>query len=198
MKKVKTKGFITVVLILLVVGLGYYTHLINKTRRQKNTTTKTEVEQLLEYDFEDNYPKTVRETVKLHCKYLKNAYGLKFDEEQLPTANSNMRNLYDEELLAYNSEGQQFEELKKEISLYNDKKQKFISYSLEEASQIEYNTEDGKDYAKTTVTLNITVGTAPIYVEQEYLLRKDESGRWKILGWQALKSDADKNEGNVE
>lgn len=191
MKKGNTKGFVIIILILVVVGLGFYTYLINQAKRHQKTTSKTEVEQLLEYDFEENYPKTVKETVKLHCKYLKNAYGLKFEEEQFPIANSNMRKLYDEELLAYNSEEQQFEELKKEISLYKDKKQKFIGYSLEESSQIQYNTEDGKDYAKIEVTLNITVGGAPVYVEQEYLLRKDESGKWKILGWQTLQSDSD-------
>lgn len=198
MKKWNTKGFAMVILILVIAGLGYYISLINQTKKQKDTTSKTEKQQLLEYDFEEDYPKTVRETVKLHCKYLKNAYNGKFKEEELPVANSNMRKLFDEELLAHNSEEQQFERLKKDIALYNEKKQKFVSYSLEESSQIQYNTEDGKDYAKTTATLNITVGSTAVFVEQEYLLRKDESGKWKILGWQTVQPDADKNEGDVE
>lgn len=198
MKKWNTKGFAMVILILVIAGLGYYISLINQTKKQKDTTSKTEKQQLLEYDFEEDYPKTVRETVKLHCKYLKNAYNGKFKEEELPVANSNMRKLFDEELLAHNSEKQQFEGLKKDIALYNEKKQKFVSYSLEESSQIQYNTEDGKDYAKTTATLNITVGSTAVFVEQEYLLRKDESGKWKILGWQTVQPDADKNEGDVE
>lgn len=198
MKKWNTKGFAMVILILVIAGLGYYISLINQTKKQKDTTSKTEKQQLLEYDFEEDYPKTVRETVKLHCKYLKNAYNGKFKEEELPVANSNMRKLFDEELLAHNSEEQQFEGLKKDIALYNEKKQKFVSYSLEESSQIQYNTEDGKDYAKTTATLNITVGSTAVFVEQEYLLRKDESGKWKILGWQTVQPDADKNEGDVE
>lgn len=196
MKKVNTKGFTMVVFILVIAGLGYYTYLNNQTRKQQDTTSKSEIQQLLEYDFEENYPKTVRETVKLHCKYLKNAYNEKFEEEDLYTVNKNIRKLFDEELLEYNSEDHQLQGLKNDIELYKEKKQKFTSYSLQEASQIQYNTEDGKDYAKTTVTLNFTVDSVVVSAEQEYLLRKDENGYWKILGWQTVKNSSEQNKGD--
>lgn len=198
MKKINTKSFTMIILVLVIAGLGFYTYLINQTKKQQKTVYKTEAQQLLEYDFEENYPKTVRETVRLHCKYLKNIYNRKFGEEDLSVVNSNIRKLFDEELLTYNPEEQQLQELKKDIALYKEKKQKFVSYSLEESSQVEYNTEEEKEYAKITATLNITVDSVAVFVEQEYLLRKDESGRWKILGWQSVKPDVDENKGDVE
>ncbi len=198
MKKINTKSFTMIILVLVIAGLGFYTYLINQTKKQQKTVYKTEAQQLLEYDFEENYPKTVRETVRLHCKYLKNVYNRKFGEEDLSVVNSNIRKLFDEELLTYNPEEQQLQELKKDIALYKEKKQKFVSYSLEESSQVEYNTEEEKEYAKITATLNITVDSVAVFVEQEYLLRKDESGRWKILGWQSVKPDVDENKGDVE
>ncbi len=198
MKKINTKSFTMIILVLVIAGLGFYTYLINQTKKQQKTVYKTEAQQLLEYDFEENYPKTVRETVRLHCKYLKNVYNRKFGKEDLSVVNSNIRKLFDEELLTYNPEEQQLQELKKDIALYKEKKQKFVSYSLEESSQVEYNTEEEKEYAKITATLNITVDSVAVFVEQEYLLRKDESGRWKILGWQSVKPDVDENKGDVE
>jgi len=198
MKKINTKSFTMIILVLVIAGLGCYTYLINQTKKQQKTVYKTEAQQLLEYDFEENYPKTVRETVKLHCKYLKNVYNGKFEEEDLSFVNSNIRKLFDEELLTYNPEEQQLQGLKKDIALYKEKKQKFVSYSLEESSQVEYNTEEEREYAKITATLNITVDSVAVFVEQEYLLRKDESGRWKILGWQSVKPDVDENKGDVE
>ena len=39
----------------------------------------------------------------------------------------------------------QLQNLKDEIKLYEDSKWKFVSYSLAEASQVENNTEDGKE-----------------------------------------------------
>lgn len=198
MKKMNTKSFTMVVLLLVIVGLGYYTHLNNQTNKKNEKSSPSEKQQLLEYDFEKNYPKTVRETVKLHCKYLKNAYNGKFEEDELYTVNSNIRQLFDEELLAYNSEEQQLQGLKTDIALYKDKKQKFTGYSLEEASQIQYNTEDGREYAKTAVTLNFSISSTAVSVEQEYLLRKDNDGKWKILGWQTVEPASGKTEGDVK
>lgn len=198
MKNMNTKSFTIVVFIVVIAGLGYYTHLNNQTKKQKEWNTPTEVQQLLEYDFEGNYPKTVRETVKLHCKYLKNAYNGKFNDEDLYTANLKIRELFDEDLLANNPEEQQLKGLKDDIALYEQNKQKFTGYSLQESSQIKYNTEDGKDYAKIMATLDFTVSSAAISVEQEYLLRKDENGKWKILGWQTVKTGENQNKGDAK
>ena len=88
--------------------------------------------------------------------------------------------------------------MKNDIALYTEKKQKITGYSLEEPSQIQYNTEEGKDYAKTTVTLNLSVASTAVSVEQEYLLRKAEDGKWKILGWQTVVPASEDNEGDVQ
>ena len=198
MKNMSTKSFTIIVFIIVIAGLGYYTCLNNQTKKQKELNTQTEAQQLLEYDFEGNYPKTVRETVKLHCRYLKNAYNGKFSEEDLYTVNLKIRELLDEDLLANNPEEQQLQGLKDDIALYEENKQKFTGYSLQESSQIKYNTEDGKDYAKISATLNFTVGSAALSVEQEYLLRKDENGKWKILGWQTVKTGENQNKGDAK
>jgi LPS O-antigen subunit length determinant protein (WzzB/FepE family) len=198
MKQKGTKGFVIGIIIFMAALLGYYVYLNNKTKDQQEVTSQTEEEKLLNYDFEENYPKTVRETVKLHCRYLKSAYNGKFTDEELETVNSQIRNLFDEELLENNPEAQELQGLKDDIELYQEKKQKFVNYTLEEASQIQYNTEDDKKYAKTTVTLTLSVGSTMVSVEQQYLLRQDEEGRWKILGWQTEQTDSTENEGDTE
>ena len=45
----------------------------------------------LKNDFQDNYPKTVRETVKLHCRYMKLAYNNEFSKDELIDANKKIR-----------------------------------------------------------------------------------------------------------
>lgn len=198
MKKLGTKGFTTIVLLIMIIGLVYYTYLNNTTNDRQEVSTGTETEQLLNYDFENNYPKTVRETVKLHCRYLKSAYNNAFTEEELVTANRNMRQLFDEELLQYNAEDEQLQGLKDEIQLYADNKQKFVSYSLAEASQVQYNTEDGEEYAKIKVTIGLKVGSDTLSGDEEYILRQDENGRWKILGWQAVDKNTTEDKGDAE
>lgn len=198
MKKTSVKGFTTIVLLIMIIGLGYFTYLNNTTNNRQEVSEGTEKENLLNYDFENNYPKTVRETVKLHCQYLKSAYNNTFTEDELFVVNQNIRQLFDEELLQQNAEDKQLQGFKDEIQLYEDSKQKFASYSLAEASQVRYNTENNKEYAKIKVTVNLNVGTGVISEEEEYILRKDKNGNWKILGWQSVNKSTTEDEGDAE
>lgn len=188
------KGFTTVILLFVIIGLLFFTYLSNRTNKSPDVTTDSEAQQLLNYDFENEYPKTPRETVKLHCDYLKNVYGDKFAEEDLYTVNKNIRQLFDMELLEINAENEQLKKMKDELLLYKENKQKIVSYSLPEGSQVEKNTENGVEYAKMKVTLNFRVGSSPVSATQEYILRKDSMGQWKILGWQTISSSNNKGE----
>lgn len=197
MKKVGNTKFIMIVLVVMMLGLTYYTYLNNK-KSNREVNVASESEQLLEYDFEKNYPKTVRETVKLHCRYLKAAYNEGFSEEELFTANQKIRQLFDEELLEANSPERQLQGLKTEIELFKENKQKLVSYTLAEASQIEHNTEDGIEYAKMKVTLTLKVGASTMSADQEYILCKDAEDKWKILGWQAVKNNKTEKKGDTK
>jgi len=198
MKRIGTKGFTLIVFFIVIAGLGYYTYLHNNTAGNQEVPEKSEKESLLNYDFENDYPKTVRETVKLHCRYLKCAYNNEFSEEELFTVNQQMRKLFDAELIEHNPEDEQLQKLKEEIQLYVDNKRKFISYSLAEASQIQYNTEEGADYAKIKVTIVLKLESAIVSGEEEYILRKDADGKWKILGWQAVNNKEAEDKGDAK
>jgi len=140
-----------------------------------------------------DYPKTVRETVKLHCRYLKYTYntGLtkECSEDDVFVLNQKMRQLFDDELLDLNTPEKQLEALKKDILLYQSNKQKFVSYTLAEPSQIEYNTEGDTEYAKMTVNVAMTMDGASFAMDEEYILRKNQEGQWKILGWMVVGQD---------
>ncbi len=192
------KGFTMAVLLMVIAGLSYYTYLNNKATTEKESAKMSETQQLLEYNFVDAYPKTVRETVKLHCKYLKNAYNEAFTEDELFTVNKQIRQMFDDELLEYNPQEQQLQGLKDEIARYKENKQKFIGYKVAESSQIKYNTRNDKEYAKIRVTITLQVGTTNQTADEEYILRKDEEGRWKILGWQAENNQTIRAKGETD
>ncbi|MDE5864648.1 MAG: hypothetical protein K2H34_09905, partial [Lachnospiraceae bacterium] len=167
-KKMGTRGFTTVILLLVIIGLAFYTYLNNHAGNKQEVKKSSEVDKLVNYDFENDYPKTVRETVKLHCNYMKNAYNNKFTEDELFTVNRNIRCLFDEELLAINTEEQQLQGLKDELLLYEENKQKLVSFSLAEGSQVQYNTENEKEYAKIKVTLTLSADSVTVSVQEEY------------------------------
>lgn len=186
MKKMNTKGFVLLIIVLMIVGLFYYVYLNDNAGKSQSVTSSSETEKLLNYDFENDYPKTVRETVKLHNNYLKTAYNGGFSEEELSIVNHNIRQLFDADLLEYNDEVKQLSGLKSEIQTYQEEKRKIVNFSVAEGSQVQYNTEEGKEYAKIKVTLVLKIEGSTVSVDEEYILRQDDEGRWKILGWQAI------------
>lgn len=196
-KKLGIRAFTTVVLLLVILGLWYYTYLNNKTANQQEVTQLSETEKLLQYDMDADYPKTVRETVKLHLRYLKCAYNGEFTEDELFTVNQKIRCLLDEDLLDYNPEEKQLQGLKDDVADYTENKKRFVSYTLAEGSQVTYNTENGEDYAKMKVTINLKAGSTQASGEEEYLLHKDADERWKIVGWQIVSSDTE-SKGDTE
>lgn len=193
MKKIDTKAFTLFILVVVIAGLFYYTYLNDKSGKKQDTTVPSETEKLLDYDFENDYPKTVRETVKLHNTLIKYAYSGNLSDEELVKINKNIRQLFDEELLANNSESDQLEGLMNEIEQYEKEKKKIVSFTVAEGSQVEYNTEGETEYAKTKVTLVMKIESYSLSVDQEYLLRKDSEGRWKILGWQTVNNEDESN-----
>lgn len=193
-KEAGTKGFTLAAIIVVIGVIGFYITMSNRFSGRQAVKNTSEIEKLLNYDFQENYPKTVRETVKLHCRYMKMAYNNEFSKEELFDANRKIRELMDDELLAYNTEEAQLKSLEQDIQYYKDNKQKYVSYTLPEASQIKYNTEDDVEYAKMRVGVIIRIDNATMKGDQEYLLRKDNMGRWKILGWMADMSSAGSSE----
>lgn len=196
MKNNGTKVFTLMISLVAIIALGYYIHLNNNAPTHHSPTVNSEREKLLNYDMDHDYPKTVREAVKLHCRFLKYVYGDDFKKEgnddDLFALNKKIRQLYDEELLENNSMDAQLAALRSEIEMYETTKRKFVSYSPAEASQIEYNTVEGVEYAKIRVTVAMLVDGASFSLDEEYILRKDQNARWKILGWQAVKPDSKK------
>ncbi len=197
MKKKGANTFTILVFILVIVCLAVYVVISNRTKQTTSGDDASEVEKLLSYDFAEDYPKTVKETVRLHCRYMKCAYNNEFSEDELDKMNQQVRNLYDQELLDYNEESAQLDALKQDIQYYADNKQKIVSYSFGEDSQIEYNTQDQVDYAKIKVKVMLRVDSAPGEAEEEFILRKNDEGQWKILGWQAVKESSE-DKGDAE
>ena len=120
MKKQKTNVFTFRVILIVLAVLTVYFVVGNRAKKGPDAEDSSEVDKLLNYDFTDQYPKTVKETVRLHCRYMKCAYNNEFTEEELKKANQQIRNLYDDELLDYNEESAQLASLKEDIQYYAD------------------------------------------------------------------------------
>lgn len=181
--------FVIVIAIFVVIFLVYFNHLSNNSSKRKAKVEKSEIEILTGYDMVNDYPKTPRDVVKLHCKFMKTLYKTKdISDEELVVLNQQVRNLYSSELLKYNPENDNLVDLKKNIQKTKDEGYTYQMYELPEASQVTQYTKDSVEYATLEVALTVDTSDGKGYVYERYVLIK-ENNQWKIHVWGPVPAD---------
>lgn len=178
--------------VLVCMMVGYYFYLSNRTTAAKERAAQSEitaVQNILLRNLEADYPPTPKEVIKYYSELTQCFYNEELTEEELEKLAARARELYDEELNAYNEDGQYIPNLKEDIADFNKKSIRISSYVLPASTDVDYFTQDGRECARIYCTYNIRQGTNLIYSREIFVLRRAESGRWKILGWELAKED---------
>ncbi|MCX4270391.1 MAG: hypothetical protein OSJ62_17300 [Lachnospiraceae bacterium] len=182
----KYRGLILAV-VLIGLGLGYYAYLSNRNIATPAETqaSLSDTEKLIAKDIEKNYPNTPIKVVELYSDFTLAFYAKDTDEDTLEKLVKQSILLFDEELLAENSEEDLIKKTKEEVEEYHNKSQTITRYILEDSRDVDYYTLDDFSYCVVTVEYfirNDSGGLAKTY--EDFMLRKDEFDRWKIVGWQ--------------
>jgi hypothetical protein len=73
-----------------------------------------------------------------------------------------------------------------------------MGYAIESGDEVEYYTEEDVEYAVVNSSYTLRETETFTKTNEEYILRKDENGYWKILGWrvatQAVTDDENDDE----
>ena len=80
-------------------------------------------------------------------------------------------------------------ELKLDIAEYQSLERKITSYKVDSSNNIVTWTEDGVDYARMIASYTTKEGSSYFKTQEEFILRKDENSKWKILGFRELAVD---------
>lgn len=145
----------------------------------------TEVSLILEKDLDRFYPSSARETVRLYERIYTALVNETYSEEEFYGLVDKMRTLFDDELLAINEREKHITSLYDEISARKNGGEKVASKNVQQESQAQrYETADGDSMTSIVgYFLFSKKGKKLSNVYQEYILREDEDGNWKILGW---------------
>lgn len=187
-QKVKKPVILTIVT-LLVIGAYYYCTRIEKDNNEK-MATQNEIAQITSKDLELNYPSTPKAVVTYYSDIISVIYKIDMKDEELAKVATQMRGLFDEELLLVNSYNAYLDSLKLDIELYKSADRYISGYEVENGYNIEYITYQDEDYAKVDVLYYVREGSNLKRVYEEYTLREDEDGRWKILFWELTDSSS--------
>lgn len=180
---------LVIVVILAAIVLGYFYYLGHRDRKQAEEAVEaTVVQSVLLRDLEHHYPQTPKEVVKYYSEITECFYNEEYSDEELTQLATKIQQLYDAELVANKSQDQYMQDLKNEIVEMKKNKYTIADYEVSASTDVEEFTQDGYSCARLYCTYYLkqpSSGTRVASLER-FVLRKDEDGHWKILGWELV------------
>ena len=187
MKGKKLAQLIGSLCLIVVVVLGVFLGLVLKQKDNvfsKGEKPNTEAQNILSKDIDRNYPATVREVVRLFSRISKCYYNEKISEEEFKRLVEMQRKMFDAEFLDNNPLDTFTNNLAAEIDAAKAKENKISTYRVQKQSSVNTWLDGENHFASIIASFTMsTKGEAPTRTFEEFLLREDENGRWKIVGW---------------
>ena len=181
MKKAFRIGLTIVICAAIVVGYYYYLSRKNDKQSTEQTDEMYEVDKIISRDFEGKYPTSPREVVKWYNRIITAYYGQEFSDEDLEKMADQARMLMDDELLKYNDRDTYLTSLKADIENYKNRKRVIVQSRVCDSNDIRYATVKGSSCAYVNTYYFVKEGSNYTRSYQEFVLRKDKEGNWKIL-----------------
>lgn len=188
MKASKTVKIVIITLILAALILGYYFYLGKKTGTQQAETQVevTVVQSVLMKDLERSYPPTPKEVLKYYCQITQCFYNEEYSDEELLQLAAKIQELYDDELVANKTQEEYLNDLKTEIIQMKQDKYTIAGYEISASTDVERFVLNDRNCARLYCTFNLKQAgsTGTMASVEQFVLREDEDGHWKILGWE--------------
>lgn len=189
MKNSKVAKTVIIVVVLAAIILVYFYYLNHRAKRQEveEAIAATTVQSILMRDLEHNYPPTPKEVVKYYAEITECFYNESYSDEELVQLANKIQMLYDAELVANKTQEQYMQDLREDIVEMKGKQLTVASYEVSASTDVEYFTQDVHSCARLYCTFYLKQqGGGRVPSQERFLLRQDEDGHWKILGWELV------------
>ena len=181
-----TRNRIIAIFITIAIALiGVFVFLTFRPVKSVTDTSEiSEIEKLIVKNIENDYPATPREVVKLYNRYLQAIYDADTTDDQIRQLLEKQRGLYDTELLGVNPFETNYAGILEEVADYRKNERIIVNSTVSGADEVIYKRLEGKNYALIDASYFMrTSGGNFSKTYETYMLRKDEDGKWRILGF---------------
>ncbi len=194
MKRFKGMKGTIILIVLACLIIGYYFYLSNGsdspaakvTNEEDIVATMTMSQKALSRNLESNYPPSPREVVKYFSEITQCYYNEEHDEEEIKALGLKMREIYDAELVANQTEEEYLDLLQRDIEEYKANGRTINNYSPSASVDVETFTQDGYEWARLYCLYDIKQDSIIYQTNLCFILRKDENGHYKIYGWKKI------------
>ena len=169
---------------LLILGYYYYiSNVRNKTIKEETAPPVSTVSNLLLKNFDRDYPPTPKEVIKAYADITVAFYMEQYDDSEFDALADKILELYDDELASNTEHSAYLRNLKDEVTNFKNNGTYVSSYSTSSSTDVDYFDQDGYQWARLYLTFTLKQGKNISLTKETFILRKDDSGHWKIYGW---------------
>ena len=169
-----------------VVGLFFYISNRSRVVAEGRQQQMTAVQEILARNLDTNYPPTPKEVLKFYSEITRCFYGEEYTDEELVQLATLSRRLFDDELVANQTDEQYLSALRMDIESWKNDKKVISSYSVSSSTDVQEYSYGGFECAQLYCIYSIRMGTNIAPVQEHFIMRKDSAGHWKILGWELV------------
>lgn len=193
MGKAKQRTVVTIIVMSLmaVAIILFYLYWTSRTNSPGGTPEEdlSDAQKLIQKDLELYYPETPREVVKLYGNMMKVLYN-ELEDDEIKALALKIRELYDTELLDNNPESAYLNDLYTDLAEWEEKDRRIANFLLINEDQEKKSEINGVSYA--VINLAFTIQENVKFTETwRVLVRQDNDGKWKIMGWEVLPETTD-------
>lgn len=168
---------------------AFYMVKVRSDSAQNTETELTTVQKLIAKDLDKRYPPTPREVIKLYNRIITCYYKEDYTQEELSRLADQTLCLFDTQLQENNPKDIYLSSLEADIEDYKSHNRFIAQSDVCDSADVLYKTIDGDDIAYVNASYFVREGSDFSKTYQQYVLRKDDKGQWKILVFYQIEPD---------
>ncbi len=175
------------ILLLMIVAVAFviiFYRLVNRPKQIEEGQLST-IQTTLQRDLDFNYPPSPREVLRYYAELSQCLYAEDVTDKDIEDIGMKMRELFDDELKSTQTAKDYLNSLKVDVATFRDENRKIINFSTSSSTDVEYSDTEYGDLASLYCMFTMQKGNQNYSDNEKFLMRRDERGHWKILGWEA-------------
>ena len=190
----KTRIVILAIVIVAAICTTFYIVNNNSKKESAKEAELTEIQKITTRNMEKDYPATPREVIKFYNRIVKCYYGRQYSDDELEQLADQALSMFDDDLLKKNEKESYIESVKSDAAQYEEDNKSISQTDVCDSNDVKYMTDNGDDIAYVTASYFIKNGSSYTKTYQEYVLRKDGDGDWKILTFYKIEGESSESD----
>mgnify|MGYP000209755340 FL=1 len=190
----KTRIVILAIVIVAAICTAFYIVNNNSKKESAKEAELTEIQKITTRNMEKDYPATPREVIKFYNRIVKCYYGRQYSDDELEQLADQALSMFDDDLLKKNEKESYIESVKSDAAQYEEDNKSISQTDVCDSNDVKYMTDNGDDIAYVTASYFIKTGSSYTKTYQEYVLRKDDDGDWKILTFYKIEGESSESD----